>query len=433
MSSSAATADGAMGSKSARACDGCLRRRARWYCAADDAFLCQGCDASVHSANPLARRHERVRLRPTAPLLPGPREKRRGEEVVPAAWIKRKPRTPRSQGKGVGSFLSRRLVVPEASGSGSGGEEHKCDGETDEEPELLYHCVPVFDHALAELCSSPSSLEEEKTTVASCCGEEDEGAVVENPMKPAAATPLSPALTEFMPVDSLVNFGPTDAELMEFAADMEALLGRPGMDDGSEEEPFCMEALGLMDPMDVNVKLEADASRGLEHQEPDMSGDLFDIDFGDYGSPQAATPDENAGSSSDGMQLFPRSLALNLNYEAIIQKWETSPFADGERPDVKLEDCWPQDHCSSQASGGWTVGGVLGHYGEEVGTPRLRLGDGGREARVSRYREKRRTRLFSKKIRYEVRKLNAEKRPRMKGRFVKRLANGAAVATACVA
>lgn len=44
----------------------------------------------------------------------------------------------------------------------------------------------------------------------------------------------------------------------------------------------------------------------------------------------------------------------------------------------------------------------------------------GREARVSRYREKRRTRLFSKKIRYEVRKLNAEKRPRMKGRFVKR-------------
>lgn len=46
--------------------------------------------------------------------------------------------------------------------------------------------------------------------------------------------------------------------------------------------------------------------------------------------------------------------------------------------------------------------------------------DRGREARVSRYREKRRSRLFSKKIRYEVRKLNAEKRPRMKGRFVKR-------------
>jgi len=57
--------------------------------------------------------------------------------------------------------------------------------------------------------------------------------------------------------------------------------------------------------------------------------------------------------------------------------------------------------------------------GEAAVTPRLGMG-GGREARVTRYREKRRTRLFAKKIRYEVRKLNAEKRPRMKGRFVKR-------------
>lgn len=56
------------------------------------------------------------------------------------------------------------------------------------------------------------------------------------------------------------------------------------------------------------------------------------------------------------------------------------------------------------------------------------MADGGREARVSRYREKRRTRLFSKKIRYEVRKLNAEKRPRMKGRFVKRANFPAALA-----
>ncbi|GJP78769.1 hypothetical protein CLOP_g9044 [Closterium sp. NIES-67] len=43
-----------------------------------------------------------------------------------------------------------------------------------------------------------------------------------------------------------------------------------------------------------------------------------------------------------------------------------------------------------------------------------------REARVLRYREKRRNRLFSKKIRYEVRKVNADQRPRVKGRFVKR-------------
>lgn len=37
-----------------------------------------------------------------------------------------------------------------------------------------------------------------------------------------------------------------------------------------------------------------------------------------------------------------------------------------------------------------------------------------REASVMRYKEKRLTRLFSKKIRYQVRKLNADKRPRLK-------------------
>jgi hypothetical protein len=41
-------------------------------------------------------------------------------------------------------------------------------------------------------------------------------------------------------------------------------------------------------------------------------------------------------------------------------------------------------------------------------------GGGRREASLLRYKEKRRARLFSKKIRYEVRKLNAEQRPRMK-------------------
>ena len=91
MSSTAkAAAAGAVGAKSARACDGCLRRRARWYCAADDAFLCQGCDTSVHSANPLARRHERLRLRPSSPppLVP-PSGSGRRDEAVPAAWFKR--------------------------------------------------------------------------------------------------------------------------------------------------------------------------------------------------------------------------------------------------------------------------------------------------------------------------------------------------------
>lgn len=45
---------------------------------------------------------------------------------------------------------------------------------------------------------------------------------------------------------------------------------------------------------------------------------------------------------------------------------------------------------------------------------------GMREAIVLRYKEKRRNRLFSnsKKIRYQVRKLNADQRPRMKVKYI---------------
>lgn len=45
-----------------------------------------------------------------------------------------------------------------------------------------------------------------------------------------------------------------------------------------------------------------------------------------------------------------------------------------------------------------------------------------RETRLTRYREKRKTRRFEKTIRYASRKAYAEARPRVKGRFVKRTA-----------
>lgn len=58
----------AMAGRICRACDVCGMQRARWYCAADEAYLCQRCDASVHGANALARRHERSRLGPTTSM-----------------------------------------------------------------------------------------------------------------------------------------------------------------------------------------------------------------------------------------------------------------------------------------------------------------------------------------------------------------------------
>jgi hypothetical protein len=55
-----------------------------------------------------------------------------------------------------------------------------------------------------------------------------------------------------------------------------------------------------------------------------------------------------------------------------------------------------------------------------VATPPAAAAAESREARLMRYREKRKNRRFEKTIRYASRKAYAESRPRIKGRFAKR-------------
>ncbi|CAN1222742.1 Protein CHLOROPLAST IMPORT APPARATUS 2 [Linum grandiflorum] len=97
-------------------------------------------------------------------------------------------------------------------------------------------------------------------------------------------------------------------------------------------------------------------------------------------------------------------LLLKLNYDEVLKEWsgKGSPFPDELAGGGFLAIAAQIDLFSSDGNGGG--GGV-----KEV-----------REASVLRYKEKRLSRLFSKKIRYQVRKVNADQRPRMKGRFVRR-------------
>ncbi|XP_010492239.1 PREDICTED: uncharacterized protein LOC104769672 [Camelina sativa] len=118
------------------------------------------------------------------------------------------------------------------------------------------------------------------------------------------------------------------------------------------------------------------------------------------------------GDGNDGRP----SLALKLDYEQIMEAWSDKGtlYVDGEPPQTV-----PDLHASAD---GYTDGGEAGSLWAvpEMETTTERLWRGHREASLLRYKEKRQNRLFSKRIRYQVRKLNAEKRPRIKGRFVKR-------------
>ncbi|XP_073143058.1 protein CHLOROPLAST IMPORT APPARATUS 2-like [Henckelia pumila] len=105
----------------------------------------------------------------------------------------------------------------------------------------------------------------------------------------------------------------------------------------------------------------------------------------DGGAEEAPIPRPNGG------------LLLKLNYDDVLNEWSDkgSPFS-GDSPATESERSDVQARLAQ-----------------------IDLFGGERDAIVLRYKEKRRTRLFSKKIRYQVRKVNADRRPRMKGRFVR--------------
>ncbi|XP_013593666.1 PREDICTED: zinc finger protein CONSTANS-LIKE 16-like isoform X2 [Brassica oleracea var. oleracea] len=359
----------AVGAKTARACDSCVKRRARWYCAADDAFLCQSCDTLVHSANLLARRHERVLLKSASkhsnhnhnhsPSSP-PHEA--------ATWhhgFTRKPRTPRGSGKKNNLSIFHDLV-PEISVE---DQTESCERE-----EQLICQVPVLDPTVAEQLLNDVAEAKIEFPIMRSGVMMDDQEDVDN-------------------AESCLNgFFPTDMELEEYATDVESLLGR-----GLDTESYAMEELGLSKTEMFKIEKEEETK--------DMNIGICDDDR------DATAPFEVKEEEKKNV------LMLRLNYDSVISTWggQGPPWTSGEPPERDIDiSSWPFVSMVGnvrESQQKHHVGGCL---------PSSGFGDGGREARVSRYREKRRTRLFSKKIRYEVRKLNAEKRPRMKGRFVKR-------------
>ncbi|XP_074308236.1 protein CHLOROPLAST IMPORT APPARATUS 2-like [Silene latifolia] len=94
-------------------------------------------------------------------------------------------------------------------------------------------------------------------------------------------------------------------------------------------------------------------------------------------------------------------LSLNLNYEEVLDAWS-------DKGSLFSEDLSGSEFSGMDASARLAQIDLFSENGAL------------REASVQRYKEKRQTRLFSKKIRYHVRKVNADQRPRMKGRFVRR-------------
>ncbi|KAL7099041.1 hypothetical protein ACP275_09G057400 [Erythranthe tilingii] len=375
MSSESSKVSNALGGKSARACDSCLVKRARWFCAADDAFLCQSCDASVHSANQLASRHDRVRLDQTSNASP---------PANAPAWHQgfttRKARTPRH-----GKSTTKRLLqyppanqllppVPEID-----AHEDPFAEEDNEGGQFLLYRVPVFDpfgqDFFNEEDANNNMLMEHEDNHEGC---------------------LDLNLAELL--------GSCDEDL--FAADVDSLL--------IDEEDCSNINIGLLFDQDDQNKGIISSDEFVDEKRMKVEDDVIAA-CNNYEKMDKTKSEEEDMSSRSESHNNNNNMLLRLNYEAVIAAWATKgcPWTNGTPPHFDNLDQFMDEW--SGGSSEWCGGRIGGNNNNNNNN-----NDAEREARVLRYKEKRRTRLFSKKIRYQVRKLNAENRPRMKGRFVKR-------------
>ncbi|KAG8069977.1 hypothetical protein GUJ93_ZPchr0006g45372 [Zizania palustris] len=132
-----------------------------------------------------------------------------------------------------------------------------------------------------------------------------------------------------------------------------------------------------------------------------------------YSSYMAASLGTNSGSSSD-VGLVPDAICGGGGGGGIIEldfaqsKAAYVPYASTPSHSVSSVDVGVTPERGDVAAAGRMYAAVPASAAE------------GREARLMRYREKRKNRRFDKTIRYASRKAYAETRPRIKGRFAKR-------------
>ncbi|XP_056848252.1 zinc finger protein CONSTANS-LIKE 7 isoform X2 [Raphanus sativus] len=151
-----------------------------------------------------------------------------------------------------------------------------------------------------------------------------------------------------------------------------------------------------MDDFDSILDLNIDGSKCSQQ----LIWDFFKEDGEDEEEKRLSTDQEGSSSGVwDNMSAEYEDkelgLKLNLNHQEVIDAWS----------DRRQQPLWT-DNANLMAPTSAVYSGEVPVMDEERNTRR--------EASVLRYKEKRQSRLFSKKIRYQVRKLNADKRPRFK-------------------
>ncbi|KAL2609603.1 hypothetical protein R1flu_028176 [Riccia fluitans] len=376
-------------------CDACQSSSAVVYCKADAAFLCAGCDSKVHGANKLAQRHERVWVCEVCEVAPAVVTCKADAAALCVSCdtdihsanplARRHERTPvtpfyKCPGQSIKVAHINALVVPQG--------EHCRDGDVD---------LDADDHSVVEEAASW---------------------LLPHPK------PLS---------ESHILGGDGDKNQSE----MGSLVNEDGDDDDLEPSSFLVPDGGFSPNSPLNHKNEV--GMNMKHSKSSKveinAGDLFsDVDPYldlDYATVVGANPNMGADSlvpvhndhpthsspsMSTGSGSFETEAVCKPGYgyeSSLTHSMSSSSLDVGIVPDTNALSDISTSYDGTQSNGSFEFPTRMLHMAQAE--PPM-----AREARVMRYKEKRKNRKFEKTIRYASRKAYAESRPRIKGRFAKR-------------
>nr|BAJ08368.1 Hd1 [Oryza sativa Japonica Group] len=346
-----------------RVCEACEQAPAALACRADAAALCVACDVQVHSANPLARRHQRVPVAPL-PAITIPATSVLAEAVVATATVLG------GKDEEVDSWI---ILSKDSNNNNNNNNSNSSNngmyfGEVDEYFDLVGY-NSYYDNNNNDNSNSNSSN-----------NDNDNDNDNNNNSNSSNNGMYFGEVDEYF---DLVGYNSYYDNRIENNQDQQY-----GMHEQQEQQQQQQE-----------MQKEFAEKEGSECVVPSQITMLSEQQHSGYGVVGA----DQAASMTAGVSAYTDSISNSISF---------SSMEAGIVPDSTVIDM-PNSSILTPA-------GAINLFSGPSLQMSLHFSSMDREARVLRYREKKKARKFEKTIRYETRKAYAEARPRIKGRFAKR-------------
>ncbi|PKI41078.1 zinc finger protein CONSTANS-LIKE 9-like [Punica granatum] len=393
-------------------CDFCGEQRSMVYCRSDVACLCLSCDRNVHSANALSKRHFRTLLCERCNSQPA--IVRCAEEKVSLChncdWI--------GHGASTSGSAHKRQSIDSYSGCPSAAELSSIWSSVLEVPSVV--------DTTCEEELGLMSISENNLKASSWVGSERNmslgGGVVEAE-KTNVLTGSSSSLPELKSTSqSLSQQTTTPMNAPSSKVCYPTAKGPPLFEDDSLYEDF------NMDEVDLNLENYEELFGVTLNSSEDL------LENGGIDSLFSAKELSAADSNGQGAVLAEGSSAQLVNPQPACSAASADSMMSSKTDSILCFTSRQQAHANLSFSGlnGESTGG---DYQDCGASSMLLMGEpswcppgsaesslpsaAGRSDAVMRYKEKKKTRKFEKRVRYASRKARADVRKRVKGRFVK--------------